>query len=276
MKLKLPNVTLCLVESRSLELALFSIEKSSQQIEFGQVILFTDLSPPARSDILFKNIGHIGSAEDYSRFVCGEIWKHIETPFVLITQWDGCVINAAAWRDEFLEYDYLGAVWPQFTTCRVGNGGFSLRSRHLCEIVSPWAASLTEPEDVAICRTWRGQLERQHGIRFAPEAVAATFAFERDIHSRRDAFGFHGFFNFARVFGDELETVLKKVPASMLTGRDARELAWDLLSSGTYERRRLGLRLWSRLLQEQRFEWPYWKGTLRHFRQLTDAILGRS
>jgi len=62
--------------------------------------------------------------------------RRIDTQFTLVTQWDGYVINAEAWTEEFLDYDYIGARWigdvvkaagspPEYN---VGNGGFSLRS----------------------------------------------------------------------------------------------------------------------------------------------------
>src|SRR6478609_888292 len=50
-------------------------------------------------------------------------------------------------------------------------------------------------EDVAICRTYRPYLEKQHGIRFAPEAVADRFAFEASYWTS-PPFGFHGLYNF--------------------------------------------------------------------------------
>lgn len=37
--------------------------------------------------------------------------SYIETPHVLVVQYDGFILNPDAWTDEFLEYDYVGAPW---------------------------------------------------------------------------------------------------------------------------------------------------------------------
>src|SRR6202158_5959100 len=87
---------------------------------------------------------------------------------------------------------------------RVGNGGFSLRSRKLLLALQDPRIVLTEAEDVTICRAFRPLLEREHGIRFASEATADAFAFEA-AYPIGKPFGFHGLFNFCRdVPPDEL------------------------------------------------------------------------
>ena len=69
-----------------------------------------------------------------------ELHDHISTAHALCIQWDGYVLNAQAWDASFLDYDYIGSVWPQFGDGhRVGNGGFSLRSKRLLEA---WRSAL--------------------------------------------------------------------------------------------------------------------------------------
>src|SRR6185503_18873241 len=115
-------------------------------------------------------------------------------------QWDGFVIDAGSWREQFLEFDYIGAPWLQFADgYDVGNGGFSLRSRRLLEACAGADFIPSHPEDVAICRTNRPMLEKMHGIRFADAQLAETFAFERT--APRPSFGFHGAFNLAPTVG---------------------------------------------------------------------------
>ena len=57
--------------------------------------------------------------------------RYINTKFCLVTQWDGWVINSQKWNSEFLNYDYIGAIWPDYSSNQIGNGGFSLRSKKL-------------------------------------------------------------------------------------------------------------------------------------------------
>ena len=80
---------------------------------------------------------------------------------------------------------------------RVGNGGFSLRSRKLLAALQDPRIALVDAEDTTIGRTFRPLLERDHGIRFADEALADRFSFEAAYPIGRP-FGFHGLFNFCR------------------------------------------------------------------------------
>ena len=68
---------------------------------------------------------------------------------------------------------------------RVGNGGFSLRSRRLLLALQDPRIELVEAEDTTICRTFRPLLEREHGIRFGSEALADKFAFEAALSDRQ-------------------------------------------------------------------------------------------
>ena len=66
--------------------------------DFGAAMLFTD--QPSHSDIFQSiRIGKLNSREDYSRFVLKDLLRFVATPFVLIVQWDGYVLdNATAWQ----------------------------------------------------------------------------------------------------------------------------------------------------------------------------------
>jgi hypothetical protein len=162
---------------------------------FARVLFVTDRDF-AIDGIDCEVVPAITSREAYSRFVMKELAGHVGTDFVLLVQWDGFVVNAGAWSDDFLDYDYIGAKWVFYDDGHtVGNGGFSLRSRRLLEALRDPHIVPDEAEDVAICRTYRTHLEQAHGIRFAPEAVADRFAFEASYWTT-PPFGFHGLFNF--------------------------------------------------------------------------------
>jgi 2-polyprenyl-3-methyl-5-hydroxy-6-metoxy-1,4-benzoquinol methylase len=245
MSLSLPSVSICCIDTRFPELAEYSLHRSirTAQINFGDALLFTSASKSGfrrRFDFPLKivPIDEIASKIDYSRFVINELSAHIGTDQVLITQWDSFVLDASAWRPEFFDLDYIGAVWHWMQgPHRVGNGGFSLRSRGLMRAARETIDRIDENEDLLICRRHRLDLEGRFGLRFADESIAQRFAFER---SRPDgpAFGFHGLFNFDRVMpGAELSDYVEALPEALALTIEGAELAAQLFSAG---RRELG------------------------------------
>jgi len=196
--LELPSVTLCCIDTANPLLALRALRQSSAGIRFARTLLLTDRSIDV-SDIEVRLISPIASRSEYSAFVLKKLLDHIETPHLLLIQWDGYVINPSAWRDEFLACDYIGAKWFWHEDAhRVGNGGFSLRSRKLLVALQDPRIELDGAEDETICRKFRPYLEQEHGIVFASEALADEFAFEA-AYPIGKPFGFHGLFNFCRV-----------------------------------------------------------------------------
>lgn len=195
------ETTLCVVDCSSHALAERALRLCMAGCNFAQVKFVSD-RPCTLPGVTSEPIAPLRSARDYSRFVVKELLHYIETEYVLLVQWDGYVVNPAAWSPEFLLYDYIGARWSHAygrgaPHHNVGNGGFSLRSRALLQALQDPAIEITHPEDQAICRVYRDYLERRHGMAFAPDAVADRFAFEH-IEPATLPFGFHGAINMAR------------------------------------------------------------------------------
>ncbi len=199
--LELPDVTLCCVDTANHALALRALARSCEGISYARVALLTDTLPhdiavPSGIDVV--SIAPIASRDAYSEFVLKSLLPHVATTHALLVQWDGYVINPAAWDLAFLDCDYIGAKWFWYDDgMRVGNGGFSLRSRRLLEALQDPRISLVDVEDLTICRSFRPLLERDHGIRFATEGEADRFSFEA-AYPIGKPFGFHGLFNFCR------------------------------------------------------------------------------
>lgn len=215
-KVQIPDTTLCCIDCKNHALAIRALKLSLAGCEFPRAVLFTDRDfdiEPVETAI----IAPIRSRQDYSKFVMKHLLHYIDTEYVLLIQWDGYIVNPDVWSEQFLLFDYIGARWPDYVGVRlpteahniripaehaVGNGGFSLRSRTLLEALQDPRIMLgAYPEDMTICHTYHQYLERQHGIAFAPAAVADQFSFEL-IEPVGPTFGFHGQINIARFVDD--------------------------------------------------------------------------
>lgn len=182
-QLHLPDVTLFGIDAHDPAGITRAAEISQRDIEFGHVNIITQR--------LFSG------REAYSNFIIKNLAPYIETSHVLIIHADGYVINWEAWDDSWLQYDYIGATWWYKDNMNVGNGGFSLRSKRLQEILAQQQIpqEYIHPEDHCICRIYRESLERDFGIKFAPEEVANSFSIEAyNTPENRycGSFGFHG------------------------------------------------------------------------------------
>lgn len=200
-RITLPQVTLCAASSVNIDATLRALEISLAQADFGACKLFTDASLcPDNPGIEVIPISRLRSANDYSDFILNAMVDHVDTSHCLIVQWDGHVLDAAHWRPDFLDYDYIGARWPQFDDgYNVGNGGFSLRSRRLMEACRHPGFQPHSVEDIAIGRINRDFLEGR-GIRFAPAALADLFSTER-AGNISASFGYHGAWLMPDLFG---------------------------------------------------------------------------
>ena len=244
----LDQVTLCAADTRAPALAAASLQRSMAGVDFARAVLFTHgwQPPAALAGIEVVQIPPLRSGADYSQFVMRELHAHVHTDHVLVTQWDGFVVDPLAWSHAFLAHDYVGAVWPEQPAARaVGNGGFSLRSRRFLAAGLDPRITDVHPEDLVLCRTWRDLLEREHGVSFAPPALARRFAFENEA-PQGPTFGFHGPYNLPRFLDEpELAAVVDELPDEFFRSRDARRLARALLAQ------RMPLTA-SRLLQRRR------------------------
>ena len=243
--LALPAVTLCAATSVNVAATVRALQVCLDQVDFADCLLFTDASLDQLDPrIRVVEIDRLTSAEAYSQFILRELPEFVRTSHCLIVQWDGFVLDPARWDEAFLDYDYLGASWPQFGDAHdVGNGGFSLRSRKLLEACRDPRFRAAHPEDLAICRLNRDLLEKEHGIRFADRATADRFAFERAA-PRVPAFGFHGIFNLIPALGgDRFWELYRSLDDRRTAFLDYRTLMRQLGSDRKANMRRLRLSL---------------------------------
>lgn len=209
---RLQDVTCFCATSVRIPRAVETLRLCAELCEFDEIVLATHERIPA-SQAAFARVVPVHRIEDrrwYSHLILDELKKMIRTEYVLVVQDDGFILNPGAWDDAFYDCDYVGAPWPPTLTIeppglvlklenRVGNGGFSLRSRRLLEACS--FNTLFRPEyglmmeDLLIGHFNYRQLAEK-GIRFADASVASRFSgetpSEEGILELDDVFGFHG------------------------------------------------------------------------------------
>lgn len=233
-RFELPGVTLVAIDTRLPDLAIAAMVRSMSHIDFGAAVAFVPerycSTQPAPAGIRLIAVDGIGSSQAYSDFVVKKLVDHVHTDHVLIVQWDGFVVHPFLWQGSFLEYDYIGAPWPQFSDGhQVGNGGFSLRSRRLMTVLQAARFSHVHPEDVAIGRTYRAILESEFGMRFPPVDLAAQFSVERQGNPQM-AFGCHGLASMVAALGpSELDDFVSRLPQDVYLSTEARGFVKNLL-----------------------------------------------
>ena len=211
-------ITLVAVDCAYPELAIAALQRSARALPVARTLLLTDRELAA-DGVDVRRIAPIRSRAAYSQFMLKALAPFITTDYALVVQWDGFVIDGTAWADEFWNYDYIGARWPHRSgDFRVGNGGFSLRSRRLLHALQDPVIELGDDnEDEAIGIRHREHLERAHGIVFAEERVADRFAFDvgRPIGP---TLGFHGVFNFWQVLDDDALIAFARTAPEAIAG----------------------------------------------------------
>lgn len=211
-KLHLPTVSLVSVTGLNPAGAIQALKLSMEHIHFHESILIAHDKPvDLPFGITFKaclptdlQSKEKKNTNDYSKFMAYRLPDYITSDHVLIVHNDAYVLRPEKWDNEFLRYDYIGAPWPKdvhFTNervnVRVGNGGFSLRSKRMLNILNELHLPFTDNgtgffhEDGILCVYYRKLLE-DAGMRFAPVDVAAKFSLEKVCEeSTYSPFGFH-------------------------------------------------------------------------------------
>lgn len=201
--LDLSNVTLVAMTTQDYASTRRAIDKCLSVAKFYSVMVFTN-EPKLFFGFDTINIPNIETWEDASIVGLKTITSYARdfADYTLGIQWDGFIVNPSAWKDEFFDYDFIGAPWPDGV---VGNNGFCLCSRKWYSAVESLQLEPTlkdcHPADAIVCRfpnpyngVGNGQFRRQdmldYGIKYAPEDVARKFSVENETYTT--SFGFHG------------------------------------------------------------------------------------
>lgn len=208
---KITTVLIGNTNHTNIDMMKFSLENSLENVDAEDVLIF--------SNEKFIDYGTFipmrdkFTIDDYNLFTLKNLWAHVRTEFVLIVQYDGIAANKKMWSNDFYNYDYIGAPWPdRFNWIapeeKVGNGGFSLRSMKLLDALKDPNIFLSNDlrgkgEDAAICQKYNQYLRTKYDIKYAPVEVANQFAHEWN-NPTGNTFGFHGVWNFPLFYSEEV------------------------------------------------------------------------
>ena len=186
--------------------ALPAIQHSMQQLPGSRGLLLS-LKPPENlpEGIEWRQIYSLDYHE-YSIFMMHCLASFIDTDFCLVVQEDGWVLNGENWKDEYYDYDYIGApshcgfseehIYLHFAWTKakdevkvVQNGGFSLRSKKFLEVCNKNGIAHQNGTDI---HYWNEDAQLSAllqdvliacGMRFAPLELAKHFSAEYLDHT---------------------------------------------------------------------------------------------
>ena len=193
MRLQLPQVTLIALTGKDFEGHKKALDKSCEGIEFGGVKIIWDEK--------------CNSINEWNRKIIYELYNYVQTDFAILIHGDGYIINSHLWREEWLEYDFIGAPWPlpvdsySFRTptnelVRVGNS-VSLRSKKILGLPSKlrleWKSYYGNTNEDGFLCVHNRKILKENGCKFAPLEVAKHFSKEHKIQENvgLETFAFH-------------------------------------------------------------------------------------
>ena len=198
--------------------AIASLIKSSTQLPGSKALLLSPSRPPTLPWFVeHKGIFPLDYFQ-YSWFMMYALHNFIDTSHVLVVQDDGWVIDGNNFKQDWYNYDYVGApthsaltadkyfynwTWQQEPDPKhiIQNGGLSLRSKKMLQAPGKYGVMHKSfnvmpfcNEDVQLTGFMRTELERC-GMRYAPDQEAKYFSVEYFGP------GYHDDFDLDKLFG---------------------------------------------------------------------------
>lgn len=228
-----PTVSITLTDTRDYWSTIYAAQrtlKTLNHLNITKIYWFSDIPCPVKFGIPTQwiKIPKISNFTFYhwfhvSSLICLKMLPScMNEDFNIFVHDDGYAINKSAWTDEFFDFDYIGAVvpenhgWLHSNINKVGNGGFSMRSKKLHNAIKDIDPPIlpedyhriknTEmveeaqkiwywlPEDYLLSVIYHKKLTEEYGVKFAPENLADQWSIEQNFNSSwlGKSLGFHG------------------------------------------------------------------------------------
>jgi hypothetical protein len=208
--LDLKDITLIAYTSVKLEKTVAALEYSSKDINFGCIKLVSDIKPNnLPSKITHSYTKKISNIDEWNYAMVYDLGNHVDTKYAILIHDNGFIVNPSSWREEFLDYDYIGAPWPLPTDnfsyrdingniIRAGNS-VSLRSKRLMDLPSkikmewkPFHGYYNEDGFIAVNNR---HIFIEHEMKFGDLDVAKYFSHETELPETKNItpFAFHNY-----------------------------------------------------------------------------------
>jgi len=210
LKKYLKDVTLIAYSSHEVPETIMSLQKCQEGLDFFQVKLLSHEKPNnLPENIIYEYAPEINNIDDFNLYMFKYLGQHIESSHALYVQAHSWILHPELWDDDWLQWDYIGGVWPYKDDAYVawgsgkhirnGNGGFSLRGKLVMDIPYKHDLPLLREqgwanEDGNLC-SYYSELMLALGVKYAPAEVAAKFSYETPVpennYGNMKTFGFH-------------------------------------------------------------------------------------
>lgn len=172
-----------------------------KNFDFNKVILISPYNPEVEG-VTYIHTNPL-TYDEYNTWCLHNLSDYVDTDYCILFQDDGFPLNPEHWRDEFLEYDYVGAPITEnmnipYKEEMIGGGGFTLRSKRLIEftksIPRPNQYGMFLNEDTTIVVEYRDKIV-ELGMKICPREIAKYFSLQNPIYqdiTLYNTFGFHG------------------------------------------------------------------------------------
>lgn len=191
-------VTIVAIEFKNYELTKRALDTTLRLMpKVKEVLVISDQDFYAGSRYI--HTPKIKNFREYNQLMLKGVAQHVTSGHALYVQYDSMVHQNNAWQDAFLDYDYIGAPWPNEPEGKnIGNGGFSLRSAKFLEACQDEEIQLLVKysyisEDKCLGNDFRPLLESRYNMQFAPTVVAQKFSYE--LGKYHGSMGIHGIWN---------------------------------------------------------------------------------
>lgn len=203
----LPDVTLLAISSNRIEGNVQALEHCMGMMNFGAVKFLSHEKPDNLPEgIQFEEIPEIKCIRDFDYYAFKCLGKHVNTSHMLMVQDHGFLLHPEVWKDRWLDFSFCGALWPprpEFisastgTMVRIGNGGFSLRSKELLDLPEKLDLPLVEDRgytnDDGLVNSYFRKTFLEHGIVYPEATDIPEFSYENDVSENMNITKFFGF-----------------------------------------------------------------------------------